>query len=128
MYVIAVYFFDRVTNRLKFLHVVESKLSKAFLGSKYYNKTIDVNRVVSFRIPGEHLSKETTQSNIWDLAQLQCSQDDPEDHLVATRHLTEPGNRRKTAVLRSWAAKDPEVKEVRKKDLDMTEREREIVT
>lgn len=91
---------------------MENKLSKAFLGSKYYNKTIDVNRVVSFSVPADRLSRQTTHSNVWDLAQLESSQDIIEEHLVATSHLTEPGNRNKTAALRQWADKAPEMKEV----------------
>jgi hypothetical protein len=101
-----------VNNRIKFLHVVESKLSKAYLGSNYYNKTIDVNRVVSFRIPAKELMKNSTHPNVWELAQLKSSLDDIGDYLIPTSHLTEPGNRRKTAMLKKWAEKDPEAKEL----------------
>ena len=99
---------------MKFLHVVENKLSKAFLGSNYYNRTIDVNRVVSFRVPTDSFSRETTNHHVWDLAELESSTDPKEEHLVSTSHLTEPGNRRKTPALRKWADKDPEMKEVSK--------------
>ena len=97
---------------MKFLHVVENKLSKAFLGSKYYNKTIDVNRVVSFRVPADSFTRETTNPHVWDLAELESSMDEKEEHLVATSHLTEPGNRKRTPALRRWADQDPEMKEV----------------
>lgn len=102
----------KVTNRFRFLKVVENKLSKAFLGSNYYNRTIDVNRVVSFRIPADILSAETTQKDLWELTQLKSSSDVPEELLVATKHLTEPGNRNKTSNMRRWADKDPEAKEL----------------
>ena len=102
----------RVTNRIRFLKVVESKLSKSFLGTKYYNKAIDFNRVVTFRIPAEEgVTRDTVEEELLELANLESSED-PIDELVATKHLTEPGNRKKTAVMRRWADKDPEAKEV----------------
>ena len=67
---------------------------------------------MSFRIPADILSAETTQKDLWELTQLKSSSDVPEELLVATKHLTEPGNRNKTSNMRRWADKDPEAKEV----------------
>lgn len=69
--------------------------------------------MVSFLVPAEDLSRETTHPDVWDLAQLKSSQDNIEEHLVATSHLTEPGNRNSTAALRQWAGTVPEIKEVK---------------
>ena len=105
---------SRVTNRIRFLKVVENKLSKSFLGTKYYNKAKDFNRVVTFKIPSsEGYTRDTVQPpDLLELASLEASEDCWAELLVATTHLTEPGNRKKTAVLRRWADRDPEAKEV----------------
>ena len=69
---------------------------------------------MTFRIPStEGFNKKTIQPpDLLDLANLESSEDSQEEMLVATTHLTEPGNRKKTAVMRRWADKDPEAKEV----------------
>lgn len=103
---------SRITNRLQFLRVVEKKLSTAYLGSVYYNRTIDFNRTVSFHVPAPRYTNETVTPELLALGRLESSLDRVEDHLIATMFLTDPGNRHITAPLRRWADKDPEAKEV----------------
>lgn len=92
--------------------MVEKKLSTAYLGSVYYNRTIDFNRTVSFHVPAPRYTNETVTPELLALGRLESSLDRVEDHLIATMFLTDPGNRHITAPLRRWADKDPEAKEV----------------
>ena len=112
--IMCVHVIRKLQSKIRFLKALEKKLSQAYLGSSYYNKSIDFNRAVSFHIPGGTISESTMNPHLYQLAQIESSMDEMNEYLVATTKLTEPGNRNITPALRQWANSDSEVKVVRR--------------